>query len=49
VGLNVGFALGPQDGVEGAQALCVADGALYMGKQTGRHPVRRGERVRAQA
>jgi diguanylate cyclase (GGDEF)-like protein len=49
VGLTVGYALGPQDGVEGAQLLQVADAAMYAGKQAGRHQVRRGEAVRAQA
>lgn len=42
VGLTVGFALAPQDGVQAADLLKRADAAMYTGKQAGKGTVRRG-------
>jgi diguanylate cyclase (GGDEF)-like protein len=42
VGLTVGFALAPQDGVNAAELLKRADAAMYAGKQAGKGRVRRG-------
>jgi len=42
VGLTIGFALAPHDGREAEGLLKRADAAMYAGKQSGRHPVRRG-------
>ena len=42
VGLTIGFALAPHDGREAESLLKRADAALYAGKQSGRHTVRRG-------
>jgi diguanylate cyclase (GGDEF)-like protein len=41
VGLTVGYAIAPQDGLDAAELLRQADNALYAGKQAGRHQVRR--------
>jgi len=42
VGLTIGFALAPHDGLEAEDLLKRADAAMYAGKQAGRHTVRRG-------
>ena len=42
VGLTIGFALAPHDGREAEGLLKRADAAMYAGKQSGRHTVRRG-------
>jgi diguanylate cyclase (GGDEF)-like protein len=42
VGLTIGFALAPHDGREAENLLKRADAAMYVGKQAGRHTVRRG-------
>ena len=42
VGLTIGFALAPQDGLEPGDLLKRADAAMYAGKQAGRHCIRRG-------
>lgn len=44
VGLTIGYALAPLDGVEGSNLLRAADAAMYAGKQAGK-----GRLVRAQA
>ena len=49
VGLTIGFALAPQDGLSGADLLKRADAAMYAGKQAGRHCVRRATTVAAPA
>ena len=41
VGLTIGFALAPQDGLQADDLLKRADAAMYAGKQAGRHTVRR--------
>ena len=48
VGLTVGYALAPLDGVDAAELLRQADVAMYLGKQAGRHCLRRvGEELAA--
>ena len=42
VGLTIGFALAPHDGMRADDLLKRADAAMYAGKQAGRHTVRRG-------
>jgi diguanylate cyclase (GGDEF)-like protein len=42
VGITIGFALAPHDGADAASLLKRADAAMYVGKQAGRHTVRRG-------
>ncbi len=42
VGLTIGFALAPQDGIGAGDLLRRADAAMYAGKQGGRGCVRRG-------
>ncbi len=42
VGLTIGFALAPHDGIHADDLLKRADAAMYAGKQAGRHTVRRG-------
>ncbi len=42
VGLTIGFALSPHDGLEANDLLKRADAAMYAGKQAGRHQLRRG-------
>jgi diguanylate cyclase (GGDEF)-like protein len=42
VGITIGFALAPHDGREAGDLLKRADAAMYIGKQSGRHTVRRG-------
>lgn len=42
VGLTIGFALAPHDGRDAEGLLKRADAAMYVGKQAGRHTVRRG-------
>jgi diguanylate cyclase (GGDEF)-like protein len=42
IGLTIGFALAPHDGRDGGDLLKRADAAMYVGKQAGRHCVRRG-------
>ena len=41
VGLTIGFALSPEDGLDAAALLRQADAAMYAGKQAGRHQLRR--------
>jgi len=43
VGLTIGLALAPQDGRDAGELLKRADGAMYAGKQAGRHCLRRGD------
>jgi diguanylate cyclase len=42
VGLTIGFALAPHDATHADDLLKRADAAMYVGKQSGRHSVRRG-------
>lgn len=49
VGLTAGYALAPQDGLAGEDLLKCADGAMYAGKQAGRHRVQRADRSLAAA
>jgi len=42
VGLTIGFALAPHDGLLAGDLLKRADAAMYAGKQSGRHTLRRG-------
>jgi diguanylate cyclase (GGDEF)-like protein len=42
VGITIGFALAPHDGSDGTELLKRADAAMYVGKQAGRHTLRRG-------
>ena len=42
VGLTIGLALAPQDGRDPRDLLKRADAAMYAGKQSGRHTLRRG-------
>lgn len=42
VGLTIGFAMAPHDGREADGLLKRADAAMYVGKRSGRHTVRRG-------
>jgi len=41
IGLTVGFAMAPADGVDGADLMRLADTAMYVGKRAGRRQVRR--------
>lgn len=41
VGLTIGYALAPLDGNEGQGLLRKADAAMYVGKQSGKHSIRR--------
>jgi len=41
VGLTIGFALAPEDGLDAGALLRQADAAMYAGKQAGRHQLRR--------
>ncbi|MFZ6813648.1 diguanylate cyclase domain-containing protein [Undibacterium sp. Rencai35W] len=43
VGLTIGYALAPQDGHDAISLLKRADAAMYSGKQSGKHCLRRGE------
>jgi len=42
VGLTIGYAMAPQDGIEAGDLLRRADAAMYAGKQGGRGCIRRG-------
>ncbi len=41
IGLTVGYAIAPLDGQEAAELLRLADAAMYVGKQAGKHCLRR--------
>ncbi len=43
IGLTVGYALAPLDGHDADSLLKRADAAMYVGKQAGKHTLRRGE------
>jgi diguanylate cyclase (GGDEF)-like protein len=43
VGLTVGYALAPLDGLDADSLLKRADAAMYAGKQAGKHTLRRGQ------
>ncbi len=43
IGLTVGYALSPQDGVDAVDLLRQADAAMYQGKKDGKHCVRRAK------
>lgn len=42
VGLTIGYVLAPQDGSDATTLLKRADAAMYIGKQSGKHCLRRG-------
>jgi diguanylate cyclase (GGDEF)-like protein len=42
VGLTIGYVLAPQDGSDATTLLKRADAAMYIGKQSGKHCMRRG-------
>jgi diguanylate cyclase (GGDEF)-like protein len=42
VGLTIGYVLAPQDGSDATTLLKRADAAMYVGKQSGKHCLRRG-------
>jgi diguanylate cyclase len=42
VGLTIGYVLAPLDGMDAATLLKRADAAMYVGKQSGKHCLRRG-------
>ena len=44
VGLTIGYALAPQDGISADELIKRADAAMYAGKQAGRRCVQRGGR-----
>lgn len=44
IGLTIGYAMAPTDGVETATVLRLADGAMYAGKQSGKRCLRRTTR-----
>ena len=41
VGLTIGYALAPLDGNEPQALIRLADAAMYAGKQSGKHSIRR--------
>jgi diguanylate cyclase len=43
VGLTIGYVLVPLDGVDAVDLLRRADAAMYLGKQSGKNCLRRGE------
>jgi GGDEF domain-containing protein len=44
VGLTIGYALAPMDGITADELIKRADAAMYAGKQAGRRRVQRGGR-----